>query len=253
MGSVAMAVSTCMVGACKVAVFAATWGRVQPQVSTGFLWLGERTFSSSLNMALALSEVLFDTASVGLYCYDKVAWVATACKLDVVVKAVKWAVLFVANRLVKGFQKALGDERISEVDDKLFWPLDALSHKTDTYSYFKRAEHEVSHWCMHKLFSVVNISLNSAIAVVAGVGCLATSVALFSKTFFYAGTGVHVQAATGWGYSATLVKHSVYNVVRDITAISQDVAFIASSLVNRLRVLQLFSSVGESVADVRYA
>lgn len=239
LGLAGMTATACTLGAFKVFTYAVTLGNIKPKFSIGFLWLGERTFTSFSNIFKNVEELGYDTARLAYNGYRGVKSVLTALKLNYLIPYIKQAIEFIGKRIDKGIDVAGKDEESLPTPQELFRE---LNKATIARSCFK-GEQPISRWFEHKALSMINIPVNVAVATLSGVACLAGAVAFTAKVTLYAATNIHISTPTGAGYTGWHFANASYNTLRNSAEVVADLAVIVYRIADALHITQAVVAV----------
>lgn len=235
-GLAGMTATGCTLGAFKVAVYALSLGNIKLTFPIGFLWLGQRTISSMCNVLSTIGELGFDALDLGYQGYRGVRYVLTALKMDHLMKYVNQALEFAGTRIMKGIDKSVSDEQALDVAD-LPAVLKDLQQATEKRSCFNENQ-DGAMFVEHKLLSIVNISLQSTVAVASGVACGVALVASAAKAALYAATNIHVGIPTGVSYMGRISLLSGINAAQNCTELVADAAISLYRVADALHVVK---------------
>lgn len=246
LGVIGMTLTASTLGALKVAVFAVTLGAVKPEFSIGFLWLGERTITSAVELLSNAGELAYDAGDLAYQGYKGVRWVLSALKLDYISTLLRQIADVVLDRIALGFERAQRDETNLPFKDLFPSPIRAL----DTATYERSCLHDdqsMQRWFEHKVLSVVNIPANTVLFAVSGIGYLVGLSAFVSKVALYAIANVCVPVPIGYSAVAGVAGTSGFNVVRNSLEVVLDIGVPAYKLASALHLTRLAATVRDFV------
>ncbi len=219
LGVLGMATTACTIGAAKTFIFAFTLGRIKPEFPTGFLWFGERTYSSIGQVLSNLYEVTYDVCDLGYRIGEKAYRLAKhiviALKIDRfivkyvipalnrVLKEIGRVLNFIGKRLDDGFGKAWSDE--SKLELKFTTPpvVKDLNEFNEGFSIFREHamretdKHKMLHTITHIGLSLVAVPVNAITCIATGILTAATLPLFVAKGTFTAVTTLPIPVPTG--------------------------------------------------------
>ncbi len=168
------ALSGCILGAIKVAIFAGSLGSWKPTFSTGVPWFCNRIINSGNNLCATVVEIVWDGISL------------------------PWNILsFTFERLKKGLDKAeeteLGYEASFETP-AFIRPLNNIAKENRIN--FDMEERSFKEIAVHTAISFINIPVNAIAAIVSGIATIILLTAFEGKVLLYAATNININVPT---------------------------------------------------------
>lgn len=200
-GCAGMAATASTLGVGKALVYGGSLGHIRPEFSIGFLWLGERTITSTVEVFLNLGELLYDGGDLLVKAFDAVQW--TVQKLGLsgalkrIMKVVDDCLTFAWNRVSDGIDVVMARETSPGDMDKQL--LSGLDNTTFGTGVFKKDldQFGISDALSHLSLSVVNIPANILLGTVAGALTIVGGAALVAKVALHALTNIDIPIPTG--------------------------------------------------------
>lgn len=249
-GCAGLALTSCTLGAFKVAVFAATLGNVEMKFSTGFIWTAERTFSALLDTLQNIGELLYDTFDLTCHAFRGVRWVLTAINIGCLTHLILKAVTFVCKRIEAGVSVTIKDEMsLPNASLQAFSPLYALNQAVIARSSLYENQ-SLMRIAEHKALTLLNIPAHAVVATLSCVLSAAGVVAAAAKGIIYATTNQHIPFATGFIYTATLSVEASYNIARNIVDLGADAAVLLYKAANVLPIQKAVVTALQVVAFI---
>lgn len=249
-GCIGMLASACTLGAVKVSFFALTLGR-ELQFSTGFNFLFERTVTSVSNIAETLGELFHDALDLSYQAYLQVKSLLVALKLDFVADLLRKGFDFVIGRLEAGIEVSLKDEEpLVHAAKQLPYPLYKLNRETEKRSCFVNSHQPLQTWFTHKLFSAINIPVNTVVAVTSTLLGIAGAIVTCAKAVLYATTNIHLPIPTGVGYTCIMAAKTFTNLTSNLAEVGVDLFVLVYRIAELLRINQAIATVAQLIAYV---
>jgi hypothetical protein len=246
LGIAGMTLTAATLGAAKVATFALTLGAIKPEFSIGFLWLGERSITSIIELLSNAGELIYDTADLGYQGYKGVRWVLSALKLDYISTKLRQMCEIVLDRVAVGLENARNDEKTFLYKDLFPSPIKALDDATHEQSCL-RDDQSMERWFAHKLLSVVNIPANAALFVASSIGGFLGVAALTTKVALFAITNIQIRLPIGYSAVADVALSSGSNVLRNGFEVVLDVGLPVYKMAEALHLTKVAATVRDLV------
>ncbi len=249
-GCAGIALTSCTLGAFKVAVFAATLGNVEPKFSTGFIWTAKRTFSALLDTLQNGGELLYDTMDLTYQAFRVARWVLTAINIGCITHLISKALVFVCKRIEAGVAVTINDEMsLPNASLQVLSPLYTLNQEVIARSSLYK-DQSLRHIAEHKALTIINIPANAAVAAVTCALSAAGIVAAVAKGIIYATTNQRIPFATGFIYTATLSLEACYNAARNVVDLGADAAVLLYKAANVLPIQKAVVTALQVVAYI---
>jgi hypothetical protein len=210
--------SVCVLGALKVAIFAATLGNVRPAFSSGFYWASERTIASGCELILNGFELI----NIGP------------------------EVTFIAHRLKTGYEKASESEvphAYTFETPRMLRPLDTLAK--DTRIDNRSSDRQVATIFRHYLYSLGNIPLNLITGATTAVAAVALNIIFAAKVVVYACTNIAIPIPTYVERVQDVAIATFTNVGRDIATNFADTFVLLYKTSQYLSLYKVIATVGQ--------
>jgi len=225
-GCAGMVATAATLGAVKVAIFAASLGNIKPKFSTGFIWLGVRTLSSLLAIAINVGEIVQDGAVILDKSYRAIKWAANAIGISNFVETIfkelsRMCRLFV-NRMEASCELVMSDEPKLPRDFGTIPYLQTMADHTSRLSWFNDKNRSIATCFKHKAYSIVNIPLNAAVACVSGTAFVGAAALTMSKIMLHLFTNIHIPLPVGTHHLGFYTLTSSGNTVRNINEVVVD-------------------------------